>query len=156
MAGFDLALTRVRQNTGELLVRDGIDQLARRLDHTFRHTILTPGNTLCWFVQQIAQGNVACSSVRHLAGEAFSDSAWCQARQRLPIKLIQQVHRGLIDEARRGLDGSDDVGDEAYRWRGHRVHVVDGATACPTRRRCGSIMASHHSAARAWGFPPRI
>jgi ribosomal protein S27AE len=36
------------------------------------------------------------------------------------------------------------------------VHVVDGATACPTRRRCGSIMASHHSAARAWGFPPRI
>jgi hypothetical protein len=66
MAGFDLALTRVQQHADELLISDQINQLARQRDHTFRNTILTPGSTLCWFVQQVAHGNVACSAVRHL------------------------------------------------------------------------------------------
>jgi hypothetical protein len=128
MAGFDLALTRVQQNTDQLLVSDRINELARQRDHNFRQTILTPGNTLCWFVWQIAHGNVACSAVRHLAGEAFSDSAWCQARERLPMDLMQQVHRQLIDQARRDLDQTDDLGDQSYRWRGHRVYVIDGSS----------------------------
>jgi Transposase DDE domain len=128
MAGFDLALTRVRDQAAQLLVPDRINQLARVKDHTFRNTILTPGNTLCWFVRQIAHGNVACTSVHRLAGEKFSDAAWCQARQRLPMELIQRVHRNLIDQARRDLDERDDLGDDLYRWRGHRLRVVDGTS----------------------------
>ncbi len=128
MAGFDLALSRVRQCSESLLVPDRINALARRHDHTFRNTVLTPGHTLCWFVRQIAHGNVACASVPRLAGEAFSDSAWCQARDRLPLELIGRVSHGLIDQARRDLDQRDDLGDERYRWRGHRIHVVDGTS----------------------------
>lgn len=139
MAGFELALARVRDEAAWLLVPDRINQLARAQDHTFRDTILTPGNTLCWFVRQIAYGNVACNSVHHLAGEKFSDAAWCQARDRLPIELIQQVHRGLIDQARCDLDQRADCGDDSYRWRGHRLHVVDGTSDTmpdtPTLRR---------------------
>lgn len=127
MAAFDLALARVRQDCAELLP-DRVNQLARAQDHTFRDTFLTPGNTICLFVRQIAHGNVACSAMRHLAGEEFSDSAWCQARARLPIELIQRVHRMLIEDARRELDLRDDVGDRAYRWRGHRLHVIDGSS----------------------------
>ena len=128
MAGFDLALSRVRDETAQLLVADRINELARASDHTFRNTILTPGNTLVWFVRQIAHGNVACTSVHRLAGEKFSDVAWCQARDRLPMELIQQVHRSLIDQARCDLDQHDDCGDGSYRWRGHRLHVVDGTS----------------------------
>lgn len=128
MAHFDLALARIREDHQRLLVPDRINQLAVAQHHTFRRTILTPGNTLCWFVRQIAHGNVACAAVQHLAGEMFSDSAWCQARDRLPMELIRQVHRGLIDEARRDLDRLDDVGADAYRWRGHRLVVVDGTS----------------------------
>jgi len=129
MAAFDLALTRVRQGSGELLP-DRINQLARAGDHTFRNTTLTPGNTLRLFVRQVAHGNVACSAVRHLAdGEDFSDSAWCQARARLPIDLLRQVHRQVVAAARRELDLGDDVGEGGdYRWRGHRVRVVDGSS----------------------------
>ena len=83
-----------------------INQLARAGRHVFRQTTLTPGNTLRLFAQQIACGNIACSAVHHLAGEAFSDAAWCQARERLPIELIEQVHRVLIDQTRRELDHS--------------------------------------------------
>ena len=128
MAAFDLALARVQQDTGNLLLPAHINQLARAQDIVFRDTTLTPGNTLCWFVQQIAQGNIACSAVRHLAGEDFSDSAWCQARARLPLALIQRVQCSVVQTARRQLNISDDVGGEAYRWRGHRLHIVDGTS----------------------------
>jgi hypothetical protein len=125
MAAFDQALARVQQDCADFLPAR-VDQLARVNHYNFRNTLLTPGNTLRLFVQQIACGNIACSAVQHLAGEDFSDSAWCQARARLPIELIQQVHRQLIDSVRRELSGTDDIGDAAYRWRGHRIHVVDG------------------------------
>jgi len=42
-----------------------------------------------------------------LDGGDFSDSAWCQARSRLPIELVQQVHRSLIDHARSELDPAE-------------------------------------------------
>jgi len=128
MAAFDRALSRVRDDSDHLLVPARINQLARAGGHLFRETKLTPGNTLRLFAQQIANGNIACSAVHHLAGEAFSDTAWCQARQRLPMELIEQVHRQLIDETRDELDLTDDMGEGQYRWRGHRLHVVDGST----------------------------
>ena len=124
MAAFNQALTRVQQDCPDLRP-DRINQLARTLDHTFRNTLLTPGNTLRFFVQQVAHGNIACSAMRHLTGEDFTDSAWCQARSRLPLELIQQVHRQWIEGARRELSGVDDVGDGSYRWHGHRLHVVE-------------------------------
>jgi hypothetical protein len=131
MAAFDLALARVREQDIELLQRlpDRVNQLARAAGHTFRDTELTPGNTLGLFLRQVACGNVACAAVRHLAGGDFSDSAWCQARKRLPIDLIRRAHELLVEQARRELDATDDVGgDCGYRWRGHRVHVVDGTS----------------------------
>jgi hypothetical protein len=124
MAAFDLALSRIRDGSDDLPLPDRIDQLARAVDHSFRNTTLTPGNTLRLFARQVAHGNVACAAVRHLAGEDFSDSAWCQARARLPIELIRAVHRSVVDDARRELDQTDDVADR--RWLGHRVYVVDG------------------------------
>jgi hypothetical protein len=127
MATFDLALSRIRDGSDDLPLPDRIDQLARAADHPFRNTTLTPGNTPRLFARQVAHGNVACAAVRHLAGEDFSDSAWCQARARLPIKLIRAIHRSVVDDARRELDQADDVGDASHRWLGHRVYVVDGA-----------------------------
>jgi Transposase DDE domain len=128
MAAFDLALCHVRNGTDDLLLPERINQLAQAQDHLFRNTTLTPGNTLRLFVQQVAHGNVACSAVRHLANEDFSDSAWCQARARLPVELIHSVHRSIVDQARRELDNTDGCSDESYHWRGHRLHVVDGTS----------------------------
>jgi hypothetical protein len=128
MAAFDLALSRVQCGADDLLLPARIDQLARASDIQFRDTTLTPGKTLCLFAQQIAHGNIACSAVRHLAGEEFTDSAWCQARGRLPLQLIRRVHRAIVDQARRELDALDDVGEEAYRWHGHRLQVIDGSS----------------------------
>jgi hypothetical protein len=132
MAAFDLALSRVRDGKDNLLRPNRINQLAKARNHLFRNTTLTPGNTLRLFVQQVAHGNIACASVHHLANEEFSDSAWCQARARLSLELIEHVHREVIEQGRRQLDQCDDIGDacrgDTYRWRGHRLHVVDGSS----------------------------
>src|SRR5688500_6185144 len=127
MAAFDLALAGVRSGTHDLLPPGRIDQLARAEDHPFRNTALTPGNTLQLFARQVAHGNVACSAVRHLADADFSDSAWCQARARLPIELIRQVHREVADAARKLRQGAD-PGRGDHAWRGHRLYVVDGTS----------------------------
>jgi hypothetical protein len=44
------------------------------------------------------------------------------------MELIEQVHRQFIDDARNELCQTNDIGDGDYRWRGHRLHVVDGST----------------------------
>jgi hypothetical protein len=126
MAAFDLALSSIRNGTDDFLQPALIDQLARAGNIQFRNTTLTPGNTLRLFVQQVAHGNIACTAVRHLAEKDFSDSAWCQARARLPIELIQRAHHFVIDQGRAELNSTDDLGDDTYRWRGHRVYVFDG------------------------------
>ena len=129
MATFALALSDIRTGSDHLLIPERINQLALAENMEFRHTVLSPGNTLKLFVQQVAHGNVACTAVRHLAGIEFTDSAWCQARQRLPVELIQRVHREIIDQARNALNSTDDIGgDDGYRWRGHRLFVLDGSS----------------------------
>ena len=129
MVALTHALLQIRRDGGSNLLRpDQTNQLARQRGVVFRDTALTPGNTLRLFVQQVAHGNIACSAVRHLAGEDFSDSAWCQARARLPIELIREVHRRLIDHAQRELDANDDIGADTHRWHAHRVFVVDGSS----------------------------
>lgn len=128
MATFAQALSRVCNGSDYLLVPEQINQLARDGGHQFRERALTPGNTLRLFAQQVARGNIACSAVHHLGDEPFTDTAWCQARQRLPLELIQQMHRKLIDQIRTELDQTDDAGDGHYRWHGHRTFVLDGST----------------------------
>jgi hypothetical protein len=143
MAAFDLALTCIRDGADDFLLPERINQLALAQGHSFRNTTLTPSNTLRLFVQQVAHGNVACSAVRHLAGEDFSDSAWCQARSRLPMELIRQVHQDIVDQGRRQLSSADDVGDASYRWR-------------RTRRNCAITTECRPPAPRTWVFPRRI
>lgn len=157
MAAFDLALSRVRDGSDDLLVPARINQLARAGGHVFRRTTLTPGNTLRLFAQQIACGNIACSAVHHLAGEAFSDAAWCQARQRLPIELIEQVHRVLVDETRRELVRR--MIREMDRIAGAVIGCTWSMAApirCPTHPRFARITACPRPAARGWDFPRRI
>jgi hypothetical protein len=128
MAAFDLALSCVRDGADDFLLPEPINQLALAGNHLFRNTTLTPGNTLRLFVQQVAHGNIACAAVHRLAETRFSDTAWCQARDRLPMEVIQSVLGSLVEQTRRELDQTDDIGDQAQRWRGHRVHVIDGTS----------------------------
>lgn len=127
MAAFDLALARVQQGSADLLVPGHINQLALQRGVKFRNTTLTPGRTLQLFVQQIAYGNVSCGSVRHLAGEEFTDAAWCQARARLPLEVIQDLPHSIVEVARQQSQAAAAQSADA-RFHGQRVFVIDGTS----------------------------
>lgn len=112
------ALRQVRKDLAELLDRKVVEQVCRELEYTWRDRQLDPYTTLHLFILQVVNQNTAMTHLPHLSGERFSASAYCQARQRLPVELIQR----LVDSFTRGLERSDDV----PRWYGHRVALIDG------------------------------
>jgi IS4 transposase len=74
------------------------------------------------FALQILHGNTACSQVPRLGAVDCSGEAYCQARQRLPLKLLRYLVRALSQflSARGTLDDG--------RWHGHRTFLVDGSS----------------------------
>ena len=62
------------------------------------------------FLHQVLHGNVAVAELRRLSGLSFTDSAYCQARARLPRALLDRLQRAvtpaglkLAEPARRRL-----------------------------------------------------
>jgi len=83
------------------------------------------------FLWQVAQVGSSCreairqaQSLCQLNGRAFppdQSSPYCQARGKLPIERLQQIHTSLVSEAEQGVGAKE-------LWCGHRVRAVDGTT----------------------------
>ena len=113
------ALGQVREDLVALLDRTAVEQACRSLGHRWRDRQLDPSTTLHSFILQVLNQNTAMTHLPHLTGERFSASAYCQARQRLPVELFER----LVNSVTRFLQRSDDTG----RWHGHRVMLIDGS-----------------------------
>lgn len=83
---------------------------------------LDPATLTALFMRQVATGNVSCDQVRLMGGDAFSASAYCQARMRPPLAVIQTLAR----EVYRKISGMIDSEDQ-HRWQGHRVLLMDSS-----------------------------
>lgn len=113
------ALRQVREDLAGLLERQTVERICRELEYTWRERQLDPWTTLHLFILQVVNQNTAMTHLPHLSGERFTASAYCQARQRLPLELVQRV----VDSFSRGLEASK----PASLWHGHRVLLVDGS-----------------------------
>lgn len=113
------ALRQVREDLIRILDRAAIEGLCREVGHRWRSGPLDPFNTLHLFILQVLHRNTAMTHLPHLSGESFTASAYCQARQRLPLALFEK----LVDHFARSADSSN----EDYRWQGHRTFMVDGS-----------------------------
>lgn len=95
-----------------------------------RHRQLPTHTTFWAFLSQILAGNCSCQqTVRSIqscmAHEGMdnvdlTDSAYCQARARLPLKLLEKIHEQVADQVVKHV-GSDGL------WLGRRVKVIDGS-----------------------------
>lgn len=130
MASIADALERIKEDFARdplgVLDRRLIEEVCDELDHHWRDRELDPATTLSLFVQQILHGNCPCSEVRHLDAAGcsgrFTASAYCQARDRLPLSVCQTLLKRIVDAALPATRAAD------HLWLGHRVFHVDGTS----------------------------
>ena len=82
------ALRQVREDLVKLLDRSTVERLCDELGYRWRDRQLDPYTTLHLFILQVLNQNTAMTHLPHLSGERFTASAYCQARKRLPLKLL--------------------------------------------------------------------
>lgn len=123
MASLLFALNRVRHDVLRALDRTVVERVCDELGHAWRDRELDPATTVALFLQQVLHGNVPCSEVRHVAGKGFTASAYCQARSRLPLKVMQSLLTRVVDAALPTTRLAE------HLWLGrHRVFHLDGST----------------------------
>lgn len=126
MASIFAAVRRIKRDTSSLLDDAAIERCFAGCGHEWRDRTLGPVTTSKLFLQQIAHGNVSCQAVRHLAEAdvpAFTASAYCLARQRLPVRAMEELLRATAQAAAQ-FDGPAARGG----WRGHAVKLFDGSS----------------------------
>jgi hypothetical protein len=124
MVSIDRELGVIKHEPRELLSSPQIIELCREQDYRPEADgKLDPCTLIACFMQQIACGNVSCEEVRLISKGQFSASAYCQARTRMPLGVIQALARQQYQRLSRPLDRDDD-----YLWHGHRVLLMDSSS----------------------------
>lgn len=117
------AVQQIKSEVAQFLKPEHIRALCDAVGYVWRERILDPVTTVHLFVLQILHGNTACSHVPRLGAVPCSGEAYCQARQRLPLRVLRDLLRALSQHL--GVSNLLDDG----RWHGHRTFLVDGSAA---------------------------
>lgn len=117
------ALGRLKQDLKEHLSEDSIVKGCRDVGHRWRERKLGPVQTIYLCMLQTLWFNTAIEHLRHLAGFPFAAAAFCRARMRLPLKVLQ----ALLLESSASMRAADGAGESGL-WRGLRAFLVDGSS----------------------------
>lgn len=121
MASITFALGQIKNDLAALVSPALIRQICREQAYRWRERRLDPVTLIHLFILQIVNGNTACACLPRITGHEFTASAYCQARKRLPLKVIATLVT-RIGAALQGTTRNDGL------WRGHRVVLVDGTS----------------------------
>jgi len=121
MVSIAAAVRQVKDDLPRRFARDVDEALARQLGFTWRHRRLNPLTLIVLFSTQVMHGNTAIEHLRHLAQLPCTATAYCKARGRLPLAVLQRLCYNIT---RSWVGAADDVG----RWRGHRLWRGDGSS----------------------------
>lgn len=106
-----------KQNWTEELCPDAITQACRDAGMKWYESALNPVVTIQIFFVQILHGNTAMEHLTHLTSKSFTAAAYCQARMRLPLEVLQLLLARCAGRLQQETF-------EAARWLGHRVFHV--------------------------------
>ena len=122
MASIAYALERIKTNPLEVLDRQAVERVCRQCGHEWRDRDLDPATTIALFCQQVTRGNLSCAELLRATGTAVSIQAYCAARARLPLDVVQgllgEVFEAALPQTRR----------EEHLWNGHRTFHIDGSS----------------------------
>jgi Transposase DDE domain len=115
-------LPRLRHDIAACLSADAIKEACHAVGHRWRDRALNPVTTVYLFLLQILHGNTACQHVVQFGVWKFSESAYCQARKRLPLAVLQKLLE-LVTATLRQTTQAPSL------WLArHRVWIVDGSS----------------------------
>jgi hypothetical protein len=117
------ALGRIKGNLEAYVPRRLVQHLTKSCPRQYRCRTLDPVVTTYLFLRQVLHGNTACSHLRHLSGLDFTNSAYCQARARLPFGFWHRLQRAVT-----GACAEADPLRPGERWHGHEVFLMDGSS----------------------------
>ena len=112
---------QVKTDLRSIIAPHLIIRLCQAAGHAWRDRTLGPVQTIYLFIAQILHGNTSCAHVRQLGNFAFTRSAYCEARNRLPVQVLREL---LRETGQRVVEKAD----QAVLWLGHRIVSVDGST----------------------------
>lgn len=108
-----------------------VNQMARDLGYDFRERVFDPATTLGLFITQVLTRDEPCSTVvcrlnkerkaQGLPSVSANPSAYCYARNRLPLELIDVLIKKTVALANIRVD-------KRWRWCDRDVFMVDGFT----------------------------
>lgn len=143
----DTAFCALRQELQRHLRSDWILEACREAGHRWRACVLNPVAIFHWFMTQILHGNTSLTHVSLLAGRAFTDEAYCQARAKLPLAVFENVLRRVVGTLNASTK-SDGL------WLGHRTFFVDGSSATtPDVPELQTCLGQPSNQAKGCGFP---
>src|SRR5437588_686230 len=125
MASVATSIARIKRDALGALDAGVVERVCAEFGYVWRERELDPATTVALFVQQVLHGNVACSEFRDLAGadKPFPPRAYCQARARLPLVVVQSLLTRVCDAA------TIATRQPGHLWLGrHRVFHVDGSS----------------------------
>ena len=122
MANVSRSLQRIKQDLAPFLPEASILGACRQANHKWRERKYGPVRTVHLFILQILSFNTAMTHLRHLAKSAVKAPAYCRARMRLPLRVLQQ----LLLTSSTAMQSAVSSGDTL--WCGLKAYLVDGSS----------------------------
>jgi hypothetical protein len=85
------AVARIKRGVAECLTEASIVQACRDVEYAWRGRTLGPAQTVWAFLLQVLHGNTACAHTLRLARLTCSAAAYCDARIRLPLAVLERL-----------------------------------------------------------------
>jgi hypothetical protein len=114
-------LRQFKADVAKPLSSEVIRKVCEALGHCWRERVLDPVTTVHVFLLQILHGNTACTALARLAGLAFTATAYCEARKRLPLTVFAVLLHRVCDALVPAME-------KTGRWHGHRTWTLDGSS----------------------------
>jgi hypothetical protein len=151
MVSVSRTLTRIKQDLQPFLPEDSILTACREVGHKWRNRKFGPLRTIHLFILQVLCFNTAMTHLRHLAKEAVHAPAYCKARMRLPLAVLQILLRQSSEAMR-------DATKEQGLWCGLRAYLVDGSsTIAPDTPSSQKAFGQPKGCKKGCGFPvPKV
>ncbi len=152
MASVSSVLQRIKEDLRPFLPDQRILAACQEAGHRWRERQLGPVQTFHLFILQILNFNTAMTHLRHLSKTAVKAPAYCRARIRLPLRVLQALLVQSSSAMCQACSSSDAL------WCGLRAHLVDGSsTIAPDTPDSQKVFGQPKGCKKGCGFPvPKI